>query len=92
MKTLDEMLELEPGEDVGDLVHGGALLLHLHPGGEQATAHRLVPLFLAAQLHLIAIKGQCHNPCFGFGENVTLIINTSWQGFGSGSASGSALI
>jgi hypothetical protein len=24
VKTLDEMLELEPGEDVGDLVHGGA--------------------------------------------------------------------
>ncbi len=43
VKTLDEMLELEPGEDVGDLVHGGALLLHLHPGGEQAAAHRLVP-------------------------------------------------
>jgi hypothetical protein len=62
VKTLDEMLELEAGEDVGDLIHGGALLLHLHPGGEQAAAHRLVPLFLAAQLHLIGVKRQCHNP------------------------------
>jgi hypothetical protein len=73
VKTLDEMLEFEPSEDVGDLVHGGALLLHLHPGGEQAAAHRLVPLFLAAQLHLIAIKRQGHSECFGFGENVALI-------------------
>jgi hypothetical protein len=66
VKTLDEMLELEPGEDVGDLVHGGALLLHLHPGGEQAAADRLVPLFFAAQLHL-GVKRRCHNPCLGFG-------------------------
>jgi hypothetical protein len=27
VKTLDEMLELEPGEDVGDLVHGGPIQL-----------------------------------------------------------------